>query len=640
MNKYYHTKSEFIRNPEALDESPKAKRRRRGNLFRRVPFFTAVFLLVVFFWVPRPYSGNAEENATVRVSAFRIKGLKDISVGTVKKSIVTQSPSKRPWKKKPEFSRQIFEDDIERIEQLLHDHGYYDSSVEHELIFREENQLVDIEVTVNQGDPMVVRTLTVNILSSEPNDYADIIKKKIPLAEGKPFSRIKYQKSKDVIREILSERGYSQPELVSEAVVNLVDKKVNVNFMVDPGLKYFFGDVSFSGNSNIETRLIEREIEYEKGDLFSLEKTEKSRVNIFRTGFFNSVIMDVDYDEEALEVDTNYRVTESKLGSLKFGVGYATEEMLRTQFFWNQRNFLGGGKTLQVNLGYSSLSLGLWTKLDRPHVLGRNSNLSIQVDLKDENFPAYEGVSTNLNSTLSKELWDVFTVYASAALVYSRIDSQVEETLFEESDNNVFLTLLDFAIDYDGTDSLINPTRGSRVFFFLETPVKIASSDDINYLKSQAEFKYYRKILDFVIATHLSIGNISSLGDTDIGEVPVFKRIFAGGSASMRGFSFQQLGPLNSSGDPIGGNSMLIGSFELRFPYFSNLGVVTFLDYGNVYENSLGFDASDIKYAAGAGIRYNTVVGPLRLDFGYLLNPEGKERDERLKIFVSIGHAF
>jgi len=106
----------------------------------------------------------------------------------------------------------------------------------------------------------------------------------------------------------------------------------------------------------------------------------------------------------------------------------------------------------------------------------------------------------------------------------------------------------------------------------------------------------------------------------------------------MRGFPFQKLGPLDDSNDPLGGNSLLVGSFEVRYPIYGDFGGVTFLDYGNVYTEEWSFDLADIRYAPGVGLRYDTLIGPVRFDVGYALNPEPGIR--RIQFFISIGQAF
>lgn len=609
---------------------------------RHFVFFLSMLLfLFAFFSLPQGLiAQETEKDEKVFISGIKIKGLKDIKVGKIKDAMITFFPSRKFWKDPPEFNEQFLEDDMKRIEQVLREHGYYGSTVTHTLDFRDGDRKVDIEITVDQADPVIVKTLSVMVLGDEPDDYVSDVAKVILLEEGEPFSQINYQKSKVLITELFSEGGYPLADVKSEAIVSLRSREVDVEFVIDPGREYYFGDVIFKGNSNIATRLIEREIEHERGDLFSLSRTQKSRANIFETGLFNSVIVDTDYDEEKLEVRTTYSVTERKLGTIKFGVGYATEDNLRAQLSWNQRNFLDGGKTLQITSSYSSLTRSLMAELDKPHLIGKNSSLAFLLDVRRDDFPGYEGLSFDFNSAASKEFFDYLTVFSSINVVYADIESQVLRTPIENARDGVFITLLDLGVEYDLTDSFINPTRGMRLFLFMEKPLQIISSNRTDYLKFLAELRYYQNVSGIVLGKRLTIGNISTIGDTEMLDVPIFKRFFAGGSASMRGYSFQHLSPLNSDRDPLGGNSMIVGNAEIRFGLFSKLGAVIFFDYGNVYSESFGFSAFDLKYAAGAGLRYNTIIGPIRADFGYLLNPDVEERNERFKIFISIGQAF
>jgi len=601
---------------------------------------SGLFLLVLFPLALDVRAEEAEKDETVFISGIKIKGLEDIELERIKDSMITPFPSRRPWRKRPEFNEQFLEDDIKRIEQVLREYGYYGSTVTHTLDFRDGNRKVDIEIRVEQGDPVIVKTLNIAVLGNYPDDYVSDVAEGILLEEGKPFSQISYQKSKVLITELFSDRGYPLADVKSEAIVSLRSREVNVEFTIDPGQEYYFGDVIFRGNSDIATRLLEREIEYEQGDLFSLKETQKSRANIFETGLFNSVIVDTEYDEQSFEVRTIYSVTERKLGTIKLGVGYATEDNLRAQLSWSQRNFFDGGRTLQVTSSYSSLTRGLLARLDQPHLVGRNSSLAFLLDVRRDDFPGYEGLSFDFNSTLSKEFFDYLTLFSSLNVVFADIDSQVVRTPIESARDSVFLTVVDLGVEYDLTDSLINPTSGMRLFFFMERPIQTTSSARTDYLKFLAELRYYKSVSGIVLGKRATIGNISTLGGTDPLDVPIFKRFFAGGSASMRGYSFQHLSPLNSDRDPLGGNSMIIGNAEARFGLFNKLGAVIFFDYGNVYSKSFGFSASNLKYAAGAGLRYHTIIGPIRADFGYLLNPEDEERDDRFKIFISIGQAF
>jgi outer membrane translocation and assembly module TamA len=136
-------------------------------------------------------------------------------------------------------------------------------------------------------------------------------------------------------------------------------------------------------------------------------------------------------------------------------------------------------------------------------------------------------------------------------------------------------------------------------------------------------------------------------GEPDIeGAVPFFKRYFLGGAQTLRGWGRFQVSPLSGAGLPIGGHTLTNFSTELRFPVWSQLSGVLFLDGGNVWTSPWDFNVNDLRYNVGPGIRYNTPIGPIRADFGYQVNPipnllvNGEPEPRRFRFHISIGQAF
>jgi outer membrane translocation and assembly module TamA len=186
------------------------------------------------------------------------------------------------------------------------------------------------------------------------------------------------------------------------------------------------------------------------------------------------------------------------------------------------------------------------------------------------------------------------------------------------------------------SDSLLNPTKG----FLLRGRLDHSSTavlSDVSFIKLVFEARHYQRLWDHVIlATRLEIGGIQPYGDS--ASVPFNVRFFAGGPGSVRGFALNRLGPLNSEGDPIGGESLIEGSVEVRFPIFGNFGGVVFLDFGNVFLDPFTYPLDELRYAVGPGIRYNTPIGPVRVDLGIIIDP--REDEDFGRVEFSIGQAF
>ncbi|MGI9554293.1 MAG: outer membrane protein assembly factor BamA [Thermodesulfobacteriota bacterium] len=606
----------------------------------------SLFLLCLFIISAFPIEsvGQDENGNTIKIKKIKIKGNKAIETKEIETSIETQFPSIKPWVKKPVFDDEIFKDDIKRIKDLFADYGYYDTEVNYELKYNDKGNEVRIDIEINQGEPVILRDLNLEIFDpttvASDQDFSELkeeIVKKIPLEIEKIFSAINFDKSKKDINDILSNEGYPKFRLESEALVNREEKWAEVNFKINPGNKYTFGSIEIVGNQIIPNYLIRREVIFNSDEPYSLEEVNESQTRMFQLGYFRSVIIDQIYDDEGLKVDTVVKVVERKLGSIRFGVGFGTEDKIRAQVGWTQRNFLGGGRNLNILAKASFITQLIQASISQPYVAGRDSELVGLLNLQRDNLPSYEGTSVTSSIGLNKRLARRLRADGSFNVIYSRISSQATRTPIESSQENVFLTTFSGGLNFNTTDNLFDPTKGIFIDERVEAAFK-AFGSEVNYLSSLIDIRGYKSVSKLVFAKRFLLGMIYPFGSTGEFDVPIFKRFFAGGSNSMRGFPFQKLGPLNENEDPLGGNSLIIGNLEMRFPLYKELGGVVFLDYGNVYSDSFDYSLDQLRYAIGTGFRYNTIIGPLRLDFGYALNPNPVLN--RFQVFLSVGQAF
>lgn len=578
-----------------------------------------------------------DDPSTVRISKVKIKGAKAVSKQQIEQSIGTGFPTFRFWVKKPPFDEEVLKDDMIRIQRLYANNGYYDTKATYELKYNEDNTRVEIKINIVEGEPVKLTELLVEFKGDLSEKIRKEVFKAIPLKANTIFSPRGYEQTKGVIAEILANNGYPKAKIEGEALVNRREKWARAEFTVEPGLIYTFGKISVTGNETVKSYIVEREREFKEGEIYSLKKMNETQANIFQLGLFRSVVIDPVFNDKDQIANIEIVVKERKHGSVKIGGGFGTEDKLRGQVIWTQRNFFGGGRRLEVAGKFSFITQRVEASVIQPYIAGKNSQLAGTLNFQRDDVPSFKGRSFLTSVRMEKNFKDYYSTFGSLNLQFSKIEDSATRTPQERSEENVFLTFINMGIERDTTDSILNPTRGTVVSTGLESSFKALASD-VNYLKGTIELRGYKKYRNIVFAKKLTTGVIQPFGDTGTFDVPIFKRFFAGGSTSMRGFPFQKLGPLDQNNDPLGGNTLFVGSFELRYPLFGDFGGVTFLDYGNVYSKEWDYDLGDLKYAPGVGLRYDTIIGPVRFDVGYALNPEPGIR--RIQFFISIGQAF
>lgn len=579
---------------------------------------------------------NSDESV-VRISKIKIKGAEAVSKQEIEQSIGTEFPSIKFWVKKPEFNEEVLKDDMIRIQRIYANNGYYDTKASYELKYNKDETRVEITINIDEGEPVKLTELDLEYEQDLDEKTKKEIQKAVPLKVGKIFSPDGYQQTKGVIAEILSNKGYPKAQIEGEALVNRREKWAKAKFVVNPGAIYKFGTVSVEGNEKVESYIIKREATFKEGDIYSLKQINETQANIFQLGLFRSVVMDPVFNEKDKIADVKITVKERKQGSVKVGGGFGTEDKLRGQIIWTKRNFFGGGRRLEVAGKFSFITQRVETSVIQPYIVGRDSTLTGTLNFQRDDVPSFKGESFLTTGQVQKDFAEYYSSFGSFNVQFSRVSRSATRTPEEQSRENFFLTYFNMGLERDTTDNILNPTRGFVISTGLESSFRALLSD-VNYFKGTVELRGYKKWFDVILAKKLTLGVIQPFGSTGTFDIPIFKRFFAGGSTSMRGFPFQKLGPLDDDNDPLGGNTLIVGSFEVRYPIYGNFGGVVFLDYGNVFSGQWAFMLDKLKYAPGVGLRYDTIIGPVRLDVGYALNPEPGIR--RIQFFISIGQAF
>ncbi|HSG32001.1 MAG TPA: BamA/TamA family outer membrane protein [Thermodesulfobacteriota bacterium] len=597
-------------------------------------YFLLIYCISIFL-CPFPVFSQ-DEPGEIYISKIKLNNIGAVSKKEITENMATEFPSFLPWKKKPVFDEEILKEDVIRISNLYKEYGFYDVKIEY-LIEQKNDDFVDVIIDIDRGEKTVVKDFVLDVKPKLlDEEYAELLDAATVMS-NEDFSQREYQKTKNIIANYFSNKGYPFAEIKSEALVNREDKWAKVDISVNRGYKYYFGTVSIKGNKDIDDKIISREILYKSGDEYSLTMLDRTRLAIFGLGYFKSVVIDPVFNEEQKVVDTVINVEQRKLGSVKVGVGFGTEDLFRGQIIWNHKNLFGGARDLEVSGKFSFLTQRLSASLIQPYLFDRDMDFISTLSTSRDDFPSYTSESLNFSNKIKKKIYNNINFYSSFDIQLSRLSEISGSTSDFVEDDGYFLTFLSAGLDHSTVDNPLNPTSGRSLSFNIESSLGVLGSDE-DFITSVLEFIGYKEYKNIVFAKRLDIGLIQPFGSTDSLDVPIFKRFFTGGSTTMRGFPFQELGPLDSGSEPVGGNTLLLGNLEGRFPIYKKLGGVLFFDYGNVFPDEFDFDFGEIKYAVGTGLRFDTIIGPLRVDFGYTLNPEPEI--DRFQFFLSIGHAF
>jgi outer membrane protein insertion porin family/translocation and assembly module TamA len=427
-----------------------------------------------------------------------------------------------------------------------------------------------------------------------------------------------------------------------------------------PGVLARFGEIDIRGFASVDEYVIRRQLTFKTGDRFTRREMRESQRKLYGLELFEFVNVDP-LEEPVLmneEVPVRITVAEGQHRKITTGIGYGTEEQARARIRWEHRNVFGGAQQAGVETKWSSLDRGVRVDYREPYFL--SSHLSFDVD--GQAWQAAEPVystrqlggrfllrhQANLQNFWTFGLTNEqqhSTIDPAALLDFALRDDLIALGLDPTTGaSSGTLSAIVFDVSRNTSNSLLNATEGYVLIGHVEQAGKWLWGS-YNFWGAAAEGRHYATVAKKVtLASRIRIGSILPSSD-DEANVPFYRRFFLGGSSSIRGWGRFDVSPL-SDGFPIGGLSMLEGSSEVRLPLAGKLGAVAFIDFGNVWREPHTFDLGTLRYAVGPGLRYQTPIGPARLDVGYQLNPidglliNGEPQKRRFRVHFSIGQAF
>jgi outer membrane protein insertion porin family/translocation and assembly module TamA len=623
-------------------------------------------------------SACKEEATGVEVKEFSFTGNKAISTAQLRSVLATSASGRLPWTQREYFSREEFDADLKRIVAFYRDRGFPDAKVKSfDVRLSDDQKSVRLSVDIDEGQPITVERIVMNGLEVIPDARLRALQARLPLKVDAPLDRALLQASREAAVDELKEHGYPNPTVTVSEAAGSTERRRIVMLEAKPGELAYVGRISIVGTSSVAPRIVRRQLTFRTGDLFQESKLRESQRKLYAMELFNFVNVESvgavgadapSQEGEPDQIATRVTVTEGKHRKVNFGVGYGSEEHARGEIDWRHVNFFGGARTAGVFARYSSLDRGVRLNFRQPYFFSPRYSLGMSAQSWFSDEPAYKLTTVGGRVTVAREFgrrravlgarqtttlaltyaneWEDYVVSEEALNDPTFRDELIALGLNPETGADTGrLSALMLDAGRNTTENLLDATKGYVAILHLETAGQWLGGD-FEYREISAEGRYFRKLGPYLVgAVRARAGSINSSGP-DEELVPFFKRYFLGGSTNLRGWGRFEVAPLTGEGLPIGGNTFLNFSTEVRFPLGGNFGGVLFADGGNVWSNSWDFNLNDMRYDAGLGLRYTTPVGPLRLDVGWQLNPipglivNGEPQTRPLRLHFSIGQAF
>ena len=635
--------------------------------------------------------GTPEEPVVV---AFEIAGARSVDEDDLRSKLATQVSGRFAWNDAWRLDPDALAVDRRRVEAYYRERGFYEARVDDVAVVPAGRGRVKVVLRVVEGRPVRVSKLTVNGLDAAPEARARL--GKLPLQEGEVFTEGEYDATRGAIAGALSATGYATAEVAQRAVVLPDEMRAEVTYDVVAGPRWKFGPIFIAGTAVLPRDRIREQVlgAVTPGDWFDDARLARAQARVFDLGVFGGVrVTRGEPDRARGTIPVVVAVREAPFRTLRFGPGLGFSAIrwdAHALVGWQHRNFRGELRRLatEARLGYAWLpnplaprkegTVGLAAaEFSQPGAFTRWVDASARLEFEKGIEQAYDFYSERLRLALPLRIRSRWTLVPSYNLeVYQLSNYGVQfdpgaptggPALENCSGSVCLLTYLEQRIAWDGRDNPVNTRRGLYVGFSLQEGIDLGSYG-YRYLRLLPELRMFWPLgSSVVLAFRSRIGALVPLGER--GDPPIVSRFFAGGPLSMRGYYTRRLSKMVRQGNdwvPVGGNGLADGTLELRFGIAGDLGGALFLDVGNVSDASsvpsawqTALDPTVLQWAGGAGLRYRTPFGPLRLDVGvrlpdrlstardafpavpYTRWPDGAlHREPILAVHLSLGEAF
>lgn len=574
------------------------------------------------------------EGPQVTVKALAVMGNQTLSPTEIRSQFLTQERRLFGAVAKGLFIEEQLDKDLEAVQFLYRRRGFLRAHISRELTFNEDRSNVTIQMTIEEGARTLVSSLA---LEGEETIAEEALRPLLSLQPGDPFDEGRGQEDVERLRAYYERQGYPDVRVTLDRSLANEGRSADVTYRIQEGRPTAVGDIIIQGNYRTQAEVITRELTFAPGNPLSRTKLFESRRKLSRLALFSRISMDPLLEEVPGERDVLIQLTERKPKALNFGFGYSSEEQLRGFVEFVHSNIDGMHRQFRLRAQASFREQTYLMNFREPRLFGTLVSSTLGLSRTEEERESFSVRRDSTQLGFERPFGEYYRAFLTYSFDIERLFDVEPGAMISEVDRGR-LTIASIlgTIQRDTRDRIIDPHSGSLQRLTVEVADLLLGSE-VSFVKiTGATHWFFPLFWETVGAISLRGGVADAFGAA--GEVPISRRFFLGGSTTVRGYNFERLGPAGPDGTPTGGDVFVIANLEWRVPLYKGFGIVLFTDIGNVFRAIDNFVPGQIKGSAGLGLRYNTPIGPIRLDYGRKLAPEEHEASGRFHF--SVGHPF
>lgn len=562
-----------------------------------------------------------DEGEKVRIQTISFEGNSAYSDDDLKDEMKTSEKGFFSWlTSSGDLNKEDLEQDVARLSAFYQNNGYIKARIgEPQVTFK--GKWIHIKIKVFEGPRFKVGDIQ---LSGDLILPADEIKNELATTEERYFNRQILRNDIVALNDIYSNEGYAYAEMIPNLNQDNDNKVVDISIRIKKGAPVYFERINISGNDRTRDKVIRRELEISEGELFSSKKLKRGMRNLHRLGYFDDVQLDTRKGSSDDRMVLDLEVKEKSTGNLSFGGGYSSVEKVFVQGSIQERNLFGYGLTLNLKANVGDTTKRFNLDLIEPWLFDIPLSAGVGLYRWNYDYDTYEKESTGGSIRAGYPVFTdtrLFLKYYYDIADVSDIDEDAAQSIKELEGENI-TSAVSTTLRYDSRNRFFYTTHGQDH----RVDVEYAGiGGDINFLKYTGELGIYFPLIKGLVGfLHAEGGYVVEHSE---GLLPDYEKFYMGGIHSLRGFEWREVSTTDESGDEIGGNKYVQFNAEMHIPLLKDQGIlgVLFYDTGNVFGEDETIDLGNLRQTAGYGIRWNSPVGPIRLERGHILDPQGDE---------------